>query len=162
MADVVRWVTWLHPDRGIERVDVEALEYGYRSSLPKRELRRERRPVVLEVGIQLAPGDARDLGCKVESFTVQRDARNPKGYCAGSVFKKTALHPAGYLIEQAGLKGRRIGGAEVSAKHANFVMNVGGATAADVKALIELIQETVWAAFGESLEPEIELVGDWS
>ena len=161
MADVVRWVTWLHPDRGIERVGVEVLEYSYRSSLPKRELRRERRPVVLEAGIQLAPGDARDLACKVEGFTVQRKARNPEGHCAGSVFKKTALHPAGYLIEQAGLKGRRIGGAKVSARHANFVMNVSGATAADVKSLIELIQETVWAASGERLEPEIELVGDW-
>lgn len=161
MAEIVRWVSWLHPERGLERVDVCALEYGYRTSCIKREPQRERRPVVLEVGLQLAPGDAQELSCKMEALTAQRKLRTPEGRCAGSVFKRTERYPAGLLIEQAGLKGWRIGGAEVSTKHANFVMNAGGASAAEVKALIELIQERVWATFGERLEPEIEFVGQW-
>jgi len=111
--------------------------------------------------LQLTPGDAQELSCKVDALTAQRKLRTPEGRCAGSVFKRTERYPAGLLIEQAGLKGQRIGGAEVSTKHANFVMNVGGASAADVKALIELIQERVWVAFGERLEPEIEFVGQW-
>jgi len=161
MADAVRWVSWLHPERGLERVDAQALEYGYRSSRIKREPQRERRPVVLEAALQLAPSDAQELVCKVESLTAQRKMRTPEGHCAGSIFKRTELYPAGLLIEQAGLKGHHIGGAEVSTKHANFVMNAGGATAAEVRALIELIQEKVWAAFGQRLEPEIEFVGQW-
>jgi len=161
MAEVVRWVRWLHPERGLEQVDVGELAYGYRTSCIKREPRRERRPVVLEAALQLTPGDAQELSCKVDALTAQRKLRTPEGRCAGSVFKRTERYPAGLLIEQAGLKGQRIGGAEVSTKHANFVMNVGGASAADVKALIELIQERVWVAFGERLEPEIEFVGQW-
>lgn len=161
MAEIVRWVSWLHPERGLERVDACALEYGYRTSCIKREPQRERRPVILEVGLQLAPGDAHELSCKIETFTTQRKLRTPDGRCAGSIFKRTERYPAGLLIEQAGLKGCRIGGAEVSTKHANFVMNIGGASAAEVKALIELIQERVWVAFGERLEPEIEFVGQW-
>jgi UDP-N-acetylmuramate dehydrogenase len=78
------------------------------------------------------------------------------------VFKRTLQYPAGFLIEQAGLKGKRIGGAEISEKHANYVMNTGGATAADVRALIELVQGKVLADFGERLEIEIEFVGEWS
>jgi UDP-N-acetylmuramate dehydrogenase len=117
--------------------------------------------VVLEAGLQLAPGGAEELAATVARITAQRKERTPEGCCAGSIFKRTVQYPAGFLIEQAGLKGRRVGGAEVSPKHANFVMNTGGATAADVRALIELIQREVWAAFGQRLEPEIEYLGAW-
>ena len=78
------------------------------------------------------------------------------------MFKRTPQYPAGFLIEQAGLKGKRIGGAVVSEKHANFLLNVDRATAADMRALINLVQDEVWSAFGQRLEPEIEFIGDWS
>jgi UDP-N-acetylmuramate dehydrogenase len=162
MSDIVHWVTWLDPSGECQRVGASALGYGYRTSTVKREVCRERRPVVLEAALRLTAGDAQELALKVQSLTVQRKARTPEGLCAGSIFKRTEQFPAGFLIEQAGLKGRRLGGAEVSPKHANFVMNTGGATAADVRALIELIQREVWAAFGQRLEPEIECVGEWS
>jgi UDP-N-acetylmuramate dehydrogenase len=161
MADVVRRVTLLRPDGQIETVEAAALEYTYRNSALKREARRERRPVVLEATLRLIPEDAAALAQKAASFTEQRLARTPCGCCAGSVFKRTLQYPPGFLIEQAGLKGRRIGGAEVSPKHANFLMNVGGASARDMRALMELVQREVLAAFGQQLEPEIEFVGAW-
>jgi UDP-N-acetylmuramate dehydrogenase len=161
MADSVQWVTCLWPDGREEKCDKQGLAYGYRTSALKRESRPDRRPVVLEAALQLHPGKAEELAQTVESITAQRKARTPDGCCAGSVFKRTAQYPAGFLIEQVGLKGRRLGGAQVSEKHANFVMNTGGATAVEVKALIELLQREVWSAFAQRLEPEIEFVGEW-
>jgi len=161
MADVVHWVSLAQRDGVVSRVDVDELKYGYRTSALK-TCRPEERPVVLEIGLQLEPGDAEELTRKVERITARRKAQTPEGRCAGSMFKRTLQYPAGFLIDQAGLKGRRIGGAQVSAKHANYLMNVGAATAADMRALIQLVQEEVWTAFGERLEPEIEFVGEWS
>jgi len=161
MADIVRWVNIAQPDGTVSRASVDELDYGYRASALK-ACQNKDRPIVLEVGLQLRPGDAKDLAQKIEQITAQRGMQAPEGHCAGSVFKRTLQYPAGFLIEQAGLKGRRIGDAEISMKHANYVMNVGRATAADVWALIELVQEKVRAEFGERLEPEIEFLGDWS
>lgn len=161
MADVVRWVTLMQADGAVGRVGADWLDYGYRASALK-ACQHEHRPIVLEVGIQLRPGDAEELARKVEQIVGQRRVQTPEGHCAGSVFKRTLQYPAGFLIEQAGLKGKRIGGAEISEKHANYVMNTGGATAADVRALIELVQGKVLADFGERLEIEIEFVGEWS
>jgi len=162
MADNVRWVEVLLADGSRQRLDADALEYGYRSSALKREPCPRHRRIVTEVALQLAPADREELWAKAEANTAQREARTPKGCCAGSVFKRTLQYPPGFLIEQAGLKGRRIGGAEVSAKHANFIMNTNHATAADVRALVDLVQQEVLRAFGQRLEPEIEFVGQWS
>lgn len=161
MADVVVAVQVLSLDGQVQQLDQAALDYGYRSSALKRLAVSGPRPVVLDATIQLKPGERDELNRQVQTITEQRKQRTPAGCCAGSVFKRTLQYPAGFLIEQAGLKGERIGGAEISSKHANFIMNVGDATAADVKALIELAQERVWAAFGERLDPEIEFVGEW-
>ncbi len=161
MADVVMSVQVLSPDGQVRQLDRSALDYSYRNSALKRMPVSAPRPIVLDATIQLQPGDREELARQVQGIAEQRKQRTPAGCCAGSVFKRTLQYPAGFLIEQAGLKGERIGGAEISPKHANFIMNVGGATAADVKALIELAQERVWAAFGERLEPEIEFVGEW-
>ena len=161
LADVLRWAMVLTPTGTVEQVSVAALGLGYRNSALKREPRAQRQ-VLLEVALQLVPGEAQELARKAEGFMAQRKARTPEGCCAGSIFKRTAQHPAGYLVEKAGLKGRRIGGAEVSPVHANFIMNAGGATAADVRALVETVQREVWAAYAEHLEIEIEYVGAWS
>jgi UDP-N-acetylmuramate dehydrogenase len=77
------------------------------------------------------------------------------------VFKRTERYPAGFLIEQCGLKGVRQGNAQISPQHANFIVNLGGALALDVKALIELAQREVKARFDLDLELEVELVGEW-
>ena len=161
MADGLRWVTLLQSSGLREQVCLDELDYGYRSSALKQESLRGRRRIVLEAAVQLTRGDPEALVRKAEAVARQRERRTPKGDCAGSVFKRTLQYPAGFLIEQAGLKGRRIGGAEVSPKHANFLMNTGGATAADMRALIDLVQEQVWSAFAQRLETEIEFVGEW-
>ena len=92
----------------------------------------------------------------------RREAHQPLGYPnAGSIFKNPPGQYAGRLIEAVGLKGERHGGAMVSEQHANFIVNVGGATAADVRALMDEAARRVWEAKGVRLEPEIKLVGDW-
>jgi UDP-N-acetylmuramate dehydrogenase len=137
------------------------LALGYRTSALKRIEDRERRPVVLQVAFQLKGGDRAVLIDRARAIQAQRRVRTPAGRCAGSVFKRTLHYPAGFLIEQAGLKGRRVGDAVVSEKHANFIMNRGKATAADIRALIDIVRGEVLEKLGETLEPEIEFVGDW-
>jgi len=162
MAERLRWVRLLRPGGQEETVEAKDLEYGYRTSALKREAAEGRRSVVLEAGLQMERADPGELAIRAAHVSEQRRARTPRGCCAGSVFKRTAQYPAGFLIEQAGLKGKRIGGAVVSEKHANFLLNVDRATAEDMRALIALVQSEVWAAFGQRLEPEIEFLGDWS
>ena len=161
MADSVRAVRLLLPGDGIKRVGVEALEYGYRTSALKRQSGQSRRAVVLEAELALTPGDPKALAEETARINALRAERTPKGCCAGSMFKRTVQYPAGFLIEQAGLKGYRIGGAQVSPVHANFLMNTGNATAADVRALMTKVQQEVWQTFAQHLEPEVELVGEW-
>jgi UDP-N-acetylmuramate dehydrogenase len=117
--------------------------------------------MVTEVALQLVRSDKDELLRKAEANAAQREARTPRGCCAGSVFRRTLQYPPGFLIEQAGLKGRRIGGAQVSPKHANFIMNADHATAADVRALVDLVQQEVLRILGQRLEPEIEFIGEW-
>lgn len=162
VSDRLCWARLLQPDGREVQVDVRDLQYGYRTSALKREAANGRRAVVLEAAIRLERGDAEELAVRAAHVAEQRRMRTPRGSCAGSVFKRTPQYPAGFLIEQAGLKGKRIGGAVVSEKHANFLLNTDRATAADMRALINLVQDEVWTAFGQRLEPEIEFIGDWS
>jgi UDP-N-acetylmuramate dehydrogenase len=94
-------------------------------------------------------------------YTRRREAKQPTEPSVGSIFKRTRQYPAGFLIEQAGLKGTRIGDAQISPKHANFIVNLGQARAVDVKALIDLAREQVREQFDLELELEIELIGEW-
>ncbi|HNY65811.1 MAG TPA: UDP-N-acetylmuramate dehydrogenase [Deltaproteobacteria bacterium] len=103
---------------------------------------------------QSSPEEVRE---KVEAFMEKRRAQ-PKGHSAGSVFKNPPGSPAGYLIEQAGLKGLRYGGAKISEIHANFIINDGHATAADIKALISLAKGKVRELFGVELKEEVRIV----
>jgi UDP-N-acetylmuramate dehydrogenase len=92
----------------------------------------------------------------------RRIAAQPHGRaCAGSIFKNPIGDHAGRLIEAAGLKGARAGQARISERHANFIVNEGGARAVDVKALMDLAQRVVWERSGVWLEPEVRLVGSW-
>ena len=106
-------------------------------------------------------GDVATLRARADDYSARRLANTPRGNSAGSVFKRTLQYPAGFLIEQAGLKGLRVGGVEVSTKHANFLINVSGATAQDVRDLIKLVQDKVWQSLGQRLEREIEYIGAW-
>ena len=121
---------------------------------------RPRRWVVLEATFRLPYGDRAALQSRVAELTRWRRVHQPTGACAGSVFTNPPGTYAGYLIEQAGLKGLQIGGVKVSERHANFFINTGTATAADVRALIATIQEVVQQRFGIVLVPEIEQIGE--
>jgi UDP-N-acetylmuramate--alanine ligase len=116
--------------------------------------------VVLSADFQLRAGDPETLNAKASEYAERRRRTQPPGRTLGSTFKNPPGDYAGRLIEAAGLKGARCGAIEVSEHHANFLMNTGGGTAADFRALIERVQGTVWEQFSVMLEPEIEIVSE--
>ncbi len=142
---------------------VDRLQYGYRSSILKRDASTdERRPVVLKAEFALRPGERGALEARVSEMASRRKASQPAGASCGSVFRNPPGDYAGRLIESAGLKGVSEGAAEISPIHANFVVNHGGAKAADVKTLIDLARRQVHEQFGIRLSLELQLVGRWS
>ncbi len=159
IASVLRSVTLLEPDGEVTERPAGWMEFSYRESRIKRTPHPER-PVVLAATFALAPGDPAALAARIEEILAWRRTRHPSGATMGSTFKNPPGNHAGRLIEAAGLKGYRIGGAMVSELHANFLINTGSATAADVRALIRHIQAEVEQQFGVRLEPEVEFVGE--
>lgn len=138
------------------------LQFGYRSSRIKTAIRnRQSASVVLAATFQLIPGNPVELEKKAAEFNEYRRRTQPPGASLGSMFKNPPGDAAGRLIDQCGLKGTRVGDAEISTVHANFFVNRGHARAADVKALIDLARARVHEHFGIELELEIELVGEW-
>ncbi|KUK80933.1 MAG: UDP-N-acetylenolpyruvoylglucosamine reductase, partial [Pelotomaculum thermopropionicum] len=131
------------------------LHFGYRSSVLQKE------PLILvEVSFSCFPRDRSEIGKEMEHYTGRRRLTQPLRPNAGSVFKNPPGDSAGRLIEAAGLKGLRIGDAQISTLHANFIVNLGAATSRDVLALIEKAGETVFSRFGVRLEPEVKIIGD--
>ena len=129
---------------------------GYRTS---RVLTRGE--IVLEAEFELAKGDKDEIKAMMDDFAARRRDKQPLSYpSAGSTFKRPEGHFAGALIEQAGLKGVSLGGAQVSEKHAGFVINTGSAAASDVLRLIALVQERVYENSGVRLEPEVRIIGE--
>ncbi|MBC7225915.1 MAG: UDP-N-acetylmuramate dehydrogenase [Thermoflexales bacterium] len=158
VASVLRSVTLLERDGSIAERPADWMAFAYRESRIKR-LPPQERPVVLAATFCLTPGDSAVLAARVEEILTWRRTRHPSGATMGSTFKNPPGNHAGRLIEAAGLKGYRIGGAMVSELHANFLINTGSATAADVRALIRHIQAEVERQFGIRLEPEVEFIG---
>jgi UDP-N-acetylmuramate dehydrogenase len=117
--------------------------------------------VILAATFQLTPADPSDLAKRADEFNDYRRRTQPPGASMGSMFKNPPGEAAGRLIDQCGLKGTRVGDAEISTVHANFFVNHGQARAGDVKALIDLAQQRVREKFGIELELEIELLGEW-
>ncbi len=118
--------------------------------------------IITRVDFELARGDRARLMARVAELKAKRAARQPRGVPnAGSIFKNPPGNFAGKLLEGAGLKGTRLGGAAFSDQHANFIVNLGGAQAAEVRALIDMARNKVKEQSGVWLEPEVRLVGDW-
>ncbi|MGB8414373.1 MAG: UDP-N-acetylmuramate dehydrogenase [Candidatus Binatus sp.] len=118
--------------------------------------------VITRVDFELARGDRAQLMARVAELKARRASRQPRGVPnAGSIFKNPPGKFAGKLLEGAGLKGTRLGGAAFSDQHANFIVNLGGAQAAEVRALIDMARAKVKEQSGVWLEPEVKLVGDW-
>jgi len=138
---------------------VERLEYAYRTSRLKRQ---KGQAVVLEARLRLEHGTPEAILAKMNELTSYRHRTQPPGASMGSMFKNPPGDYAGRLIEAAGLKGKRVGDAQISTLHANFFVNLGKARATDVYELIQLARRTVAEKFGISLQLEIELIGEWS
>ena len=154
MKQVLSAATVWFPDEGVRRMPVEELDLSYRHSIFS-----GRQGAVLEAEFLLEPGDPAHIQAQTADFDRRRREKQPLEYpSAGSTFKRPEGHFAGALIEQCGLKGFRIGGAQVSEKHAGFVINAGGASCAEVLALIAHIQKTVYDRTGVHLEPEVKTV----
>jgi UDP-N-acetylmuramate dehydrogenase len=137
---------------------VSKMEYGYRSSV----LKRDHLPVIiLSAELALRHGDSSEIRSQMEKNSEQRHKNQPPGASMGSMFKNPKDGKAGRLIEDAGLKGKRIGNAEISSQHANFFISNVPTRSADMRALLELAQKTVYDKFGVRLEPEIEIIGEW-
>ena len=154
MAQVVRKVTALMPDGEIRTLSAEELDFRYRHSVFS-----DCDAVVLSAEMELAHGDEKAIRAEMDGLMQRRRSSQPLEFpSAGSTFKRPTGYFAGPLIEKNGFKGVRVGGAEVSEKHAGFVINRGGATCADVLALIEQIRSTVLEKDGVLLEPEVKII----
>jgi len=163
VQDVLSEIQVLLPEGAIRRFQKDDFSFSYRSFDLKKEKSSDvyEYPVILEGVFELRPGDNETIKKKAESALSERQARQPSGSAsAGCFFKNPSLqNPAGKLIDLAGFKGYRVGGAVVSDKHANFIINSGSATSEDVLKLAEIIQKKVFEMFGIELEPEVRIVG---
>ena len=152
--DVASSVTCLFPDGQVRELSAEQAEWGYRASRMHRE-----GLVVLAARLELRPGDRSAIRARMDDLAARRAAKQPLELpSAGSTFKRPPGHFAGKLIQDAGMQGHRVGGAQVSTKHAGFVVNAGGATAADVRQVIADVQRAVREQFGVELQPEVRMV----
>jgi UDP-N-acetylmuramate dehydrogenase len=147
------------PDGAVRTLAADELGYAYRASVLKHG---DLGPVVVSSARLRVHREESDVATgRILTFQSQRTASQPRQLSAGSIFANPPGDYAGRLIEAAGLKGERRGGAEISAQHANFIVNTGSARATDVVSLIRLMQDEVWGRFGVWLRPEVQLVGSW-
>jgi UDP-N-acetylmuramate dehydrogenase len=151
MKDVLTEITHLTPDMKIETIKAEDAELSYRHSIYKKN-----GYIILAAKAKLKK-DSRDaIKERMDDFLGRRKDKQPLEYpSAGSTFKRPEGYFAGALIEQCNLKGKTIGGAQVSKKHSGFVINIGGATSADIINLMDYVRDTVKKETGVTLEPEV-------
>jgi UDP-N-acetylmuramate dehydrogenase len=154
-------IEYLVPGEGeLKQVGVEELGMRYRGSALL-DAPPEGRPVVARAWFRLYRDDPEAIAARNSQYRGERTATQPRAASGGSTFRNPPGDYAGRLLEAAGLKGYRMGGARFSEKHANFIVNEGDATATSIRSLIEYGQELVYKRSGVCLEPEIELVGRW-
>lgn len=157
MKDVVTEVKVLTKEGEIRTLTAEDMQFRYRGSVIE-----DQGYIVLEAVMQLKEGNLTEIQSRMEELSVQRKTKQPIEYpSAGSTFKRPEGYFAGKLIMDAGLRGFSVGGAHVSEKHCGFVINAGGATAADVMQLMKEVSDKVEAKFGVPLEPEVKRIGEF-
>ncbi|MDO5416683.1 MAG: UDP-N-acetylmuramate dehydrogenase [Lachnospiraceae bacterium] len=157
MKDVLRQVRVMTPEGEVREIPAQELELGYRtSSILKNGW------IVLSAVFSLEPGEPEKIRGRMDELAVARRSKQPLEYpSAGSTFKRPEGYFAGKLIQDAGLKGFQVGGAQVSEKHSGFVINRGGAQASDVMELCRQVSERVKEQFGVALEMEVKTLGDF-
>ncbi len=156
LKDIITDVTYIDKNGKIKTSPNSELDFGYRHSIFE-----SGEYVILSCNMKLKKGNTDDIKAQMRDYSNRRAEKQPLSMpSAGSTFKRPQGYFAGKLIQDSGLMGYSIGGAQVSEKHAGFVVNKGGAAAADVLALIEYVQKTVKEKFGVDLEPEVRLIGE--
>lgn len=155
MRDVVRSVTYMTGEGEIKTASADELDFSYRHSRFS-----GKDDIILSAQFALVEDKKESIRARMDDYIGRRKDKQPLNFpSAGSVFKRPEGYFAGALVEQCGLKGYTVGGAQVSEKHAGFIVNVGGATCSDVLGLIEHIKATVFQKFGVALESEIIKIG---
>lgn len=155
LKDVVRSVTYADENGDIKTAYANELDFSYRHSMFS-----SRECAVLECTMELKQGVREEISAAMRDYSARRTEKQPLDMpSAGSTFKRPEGHFAGQLIQEAGLKGFSVGGAQVSEKHAGFVVNKGGATSADIEELIKTVQQKVFENSGVMLEPEVKFIG---
>lgn len=169
LSDVLKTARLADDHGDIVEMTPDELQLTYRNSAFTKGAVRDR--IVLSVDLRVQPGNAAELKRQVREFDEQRKAAQPPGRNCGSVFKNPVLsaaegpsgeHASWWYVDQAGLRGHRIGNAQFSEQHANFIQNLGGATASDIVALVHLAQDRVRDQFGIELETEVFMVGEFA
>jgi UDP-N-acetylmuramate dehydrogenase len=155
IKDVILSLQLLDPDGGVRTVGRDSLLFSYR------HLDMPEETIIIGAAFGLKPGNKEQISARIHEILLRRKEKHPLEFkSAGSIFKNPADIPAGRLIEKAGLKGLRIGDAEVSAKHGNFIVNRGRASAEEVITLIDLVKKRVWETTGRRLESEVRIIGE--
>lgn len=154
MKDIVKKITCMTRDGKIQVISNEEAKFEYRNSIFS-----QNDYIILEAEIQLRKGNPEEIRSKMDEYATYRKEKQPIEYpSAGSTFKRGNDFITAKLIDECGLKGYQIGGAQVSEKHAGFIVNKGNATAEDVKQLMKYVEEQVYNKFGKKIEPEIEII----
>lgn len=157
MKDILSQVTVLTPEGKILTLQNEDLELGYRTSIIQKK-----NYIVLDAEFELEPGEKDVIRAKMDELKKQRITKQPLEYpSAGSTFKRPEGYFAGKLIQDAGLRGLCVGGAQVSEKHCGFVINKDNATAGDIMELMKYVSDEVMEQFGVHLEPEVKRLGEF-
>ncbi len=156
MKDIVKSVRAVSPDGSCERLfSREEMEFAYRHSILE-----ENGYIAVGAQLELVKGDKEEISSIMKDLMTKRNTKQPVNYpSAGSTFKRPEGYFAGKLIEDAGLKGVSVGGAQVSTLHSGFIINKDNATATDILELIALVQNTVYDKFGVMLHPEVRIIG---
>lgn len=154
MKDIVKNITCMTRDGKIRIISNEEAKFEYRKSIFA-----QKDYIILEVEMQLRKGNSEEIKGKMDEYAKYRKEKQPIEYpSAGSTFKRGNGFITAKLIDECGLKGYQIGGAQISEKHAGFIINKGNATAEDVKQLMKYVEEQVYNKFGKKIEAEIEII----
>ncbi|MBF7028690.1 UDP-N-acetylmuramate dehydrogenase [Staphylococcus kloosii] len=156
VKDCIDYALCVNEQGDLITLTTNELELDYRNSIVQKQ-----NLVVLEASFSLTPGDKTEIQSKMDDLTERRESKQPLEYpSCGSVFQRPPGHFAGKLIQDSNLQGYRIGGVEVSTKHAGFMVNVDNGTATDYENLIHYVQQTVKANFDIELNPEVRIIGE--
>lgn len=155
MVDIPLTVLTIDRDNQLHEYDRSMCDFSYRHSVFQ-----ENNEIILSVTLNLTSGDALKIKAEMDRLTDLRQSKQPLEYpSCGSVFKRPPGHFTGKLIQDAGLQGMQMGGAQISTKHAGFIVNIAGATATDYENLIHFIQDKIWELNEVKLEAEVRIIG---